>query len=1274
MESIDSPMEIIDIPVVENINNDHEIHDHDNNNNNINNNNNNNNNNGDNDIEMTSINFGDHNQTVVGMKVIAKNFSYDCSKKRILNDLNFYLEPGKMVLLLGSPGCGKTTLMKALAHTMGKKDKLVGQLHFNGKPADSRTHHRDVSYVTQEDLHVACFTVRQTLKFSADLQMKEGSTEQQKNERVDQILETLGLKEHQNTIVGNEFIRGISGGQKKRVSIGIEMVKDAKLYLLDEPTTGLDSTTSLSILKQLKETVVTRKSSCLISLLQPGIEITNLFDYLMVMSNGEIAFFGPMENAIPHFESLGFKLPSHHNPAEFFQEIVDEPWLYFPGEGEPPLRGTVEFVDAYKQSKVYTDCIDFINDTSRDAGFIFTDSVGLPEYTTSTWYQTLRCTSRAMKMEFMGTQWIKMRVLKNIVVGLMLGTLYYKLDTNQTDGRNRQGLMFYNLMFIFFSGFGAISTLFEQRDIFYQQRAVKAVSSVSPTSVIAATVSPIVLMPFILFAGFVVKKPVIPNWWVWAYWISPSKYGLEGLLINEQAGVPYHCTDEEKMPPPFVKNFAAPYPAGFQGQQICPYTNGDQFLDELHYYTEYRWKWYNLLICVGFVLVFSVLNYMFLHFVRFEHIKKNSDSERRTLKANQVRQLRSTGSQIKLPRLRNSMSRINIHLSDEDKPSGCYMEWRNLSYEVDIKRRRKSSRLRLLNGINGYVKPGMLLALMGPSGAGKSTLLDVLADRKTGGHIEGTIKINGDYRNKYFTRTSAYVEQADILLPQQTVREHIEFSALNRLPESMSFDEKQRFVDKILDTLNLRKIQDKQVGSGETSITPSQRKKVNIGIELASDPQLLFLDEPTSGLDSSAALKVMSYIKRIANSGRSIICTVHQPSTSIFKQFDHLLLLKKGGEMIYFGPMGKGSQLVLDYYSQRGQICDPLANPADFILDIANGVDPNFDPVDAFKQSQENEVMIQELDSGITPEGIKPPEFSGDYSSSVGVQFRLLMKRCFQNQIRELANMRARFFRSVLLAVVLGTTFLRIGHQQVDIFNRKSILFFCAVYGGMAAMSMIPVIKVERGFFYREQAAKVYRVWIYVFSFIVTDLPFLAASVIVFSVITYFLTHLFATPGRFFYFTLVLIFTYINYSMIGVALASVLPNEEMAYSAVGVTLAISSLFAGFMIPGPSIPKGWKWFFDINLLKYATQVLNINEFKDQRFRCTNYEGAIPIPIQNNGTTHIKYFCPFTTGEQVLESYGIEVDHLYSYFAVVVSFGLILSILTYLSFRFVRYQNK
>jgi ABC-type multidrug transport system ATPase subunit len=239
---------------------------------------------------------------------------------------------------------------------------------------------------------------------------------------------------------------------------------------------------------------------------------------------------------------------------------------------------------------------------------------------------------------------------------------------------------------------------------------------------------------------------------------------------------------------------------------------------------------------------------------------------------------------------------------------------------------------RLLDGITGNIPAAGLCAVMGPSGCGKSTLLQVLSGRVTEG-VSGIISINGVESNIGEWPTGVgYVPQDDIVLETLTVRENIAYSAMLRLPRGTKAAVRNEIVDEVIHVMRLDLVQHAQVGDvGCRGLSGGQRKRVNIGLELASDCGVLFLDEPTSGLDASSSLDILASMKTLTALGVTIIAVIHQPRYQIFNMFDHLLLLA-GGRLAFSGP----SRATIPYFEMLGYASPPQINPADFLMDAVS--------------------------------------------------------------------------------------------------------------------------------------------------------------------------------------------------------------------------------------------------------------------------------------------------------------------------------------------------
>ena len=376
--------------------------------------------------------------------------------------------------------------------------------------------------------------------------------------------------------------------------------------------------------------------------------------------------------------------------------------------------------------------------------------------------------------------------------------------------------------------------------------------------------------------------------------------------------------------------------------------------------------------------------------------------------------------------------------------------WKDVCYDIKIKKEER----RILDHVDGWVKPGTLTALMGVSGAGKTTLLDVLATRVTMGVISGDIWVDGRQRDSSFQRKTGYVQQQDLHLQTTTVREALNFSALLRQPAHIPRKEKLEYVNEVIKLLDMDEYADAVVGVPGEGLNVEQRKRLTIGVELAAKPELLlFLDEPTSGLDSQTSWAILDLLEKLKNSGQAILCTIHQPSAMLFQRFNRLLFLAAGGKTVYFGEVGQNSRILADYFEKNGaHKCPDDANPAEWMLEVIGAAPGSYTEIDwhqVWRNSPEYQEVHKELHRLETqrPQETQPratkedKESYREFAAPLGVQMWEVTYRVFSQYWRTPSYIYSKVALCLFSSLFIGFIFFRAPLTQQGLQNQMFSIF-----------------------------------------------------------------------------------------------------------------------------------------------------------------------------------------------------------------------------------------
>ncbi|MED6211664.1 hypothetical protein PIB30_075940 [Stylosanthes scabra] len=510
------------------------------------------------------------------------------------------------------------------------------------------------------------------------------------------------------------------------------------------------------------------------------------------------------------------------------------------------------------------------------------------------------------------------------------------------------------------------------------------------------------------------------------------------------------------------------------------------------------------------------------------------------------------------------------------------LTWENLWVTVADGKKRKP----ILQALTGYAQPGNLLAIMGPSGCGKSTLLDALSGRLSSSVKQtGKILING-HKQALAYGTSGYVAQDDAMLSTLTAGETLYYSAQLQFPDSMSCAEKKERADITLREMGLQDAINTRVGGwGSKGLSGGQKRRLSICIEILTRPKLLFLDEPTSGLDSAASYYVM---KRIASLSlrdgiqRTIIASIHQPSSEVFELFHDLCLLSSG-QTVYFGQASDANQ----FFASNGFPCPALHNPSDHFLRIINK-DFDQDVEEGFGSGVTAEVaidiLVKSYGSSETKNQVKNvvATISENNKGAIGkkrvnaaflTQCLVLMRRSSLRLFRDLSNYWLLLVVFIAVAISMGSMFYNIGSSNgsIQVFERERLN---GHYGIIAFLT-----------------GKIF-----------SALPYMLLISLIPGGIIYYLSGLQRGLENFVYFAAVLFAIVLWVESLMMVVGSMFPNFVAGMSIAGGIQGLTILTGGFYRLPNDLPKPfWKYpFYYISFLKYAFQGSFKNEFEGLTF--------------------------------------------------------------------------
>ncbi|GAX20870.1 ATP-binding cassette, subfamily G (WHITE), member 1 [Fistulifera solaris] len=490
-----------------------------------------------------------------------------------------------------------------------------------------------------------------------------------------------------------------------------------------------------------------------------------------------------------------------------------------------------------------------------------------------------------------------------------------------------------------------------------------------------------------------------------------------------------------------------------------------------------------------------------------------------------------------------------------------------------------TSKKTILSNCSGAAAPGQVLAIMGPSGAGKTSLMNVLAGRGT--YQGGSLTINGHLMTKRRFKSIAYVKQADIFFEHLTVADQLSYTAMLRLPESMTKAEKNQQVTAILNALRLTKVQHSPI----MLCSGGEKKRVNIGTELVTNPSILLLDEPTSGLDSSSAVSLLQLLQSLSReANRTIVTSIHQPSSAVFRSFDRLLMMSDG-KVVYFGSPVES----LDYLSRLDLACPPGYNAADHWMDLLVApVDGSEDLVKyKLQDAWDAEALALEMDAAFVDgddASVSTEARTPKYNTSWLTQYIVLTHRAMKNS-RSAIFTPLNLIKSLALGIVAGLLYFQLDYVEENINNIRSYYFFTMTFWVFDSMfGALMAFPVERAIVTQERAASSYHLSAYFMAKTTADAPVRICLPLLYMTVSYWMM---AIRND--------IVTFI--ASIGCTLLSVMAGEafgllvgasildlQHAITTMTVSMLFLMLLGGFFVE--NIPSFVEWAKYLSPFKYA----------------------------------------------------------------------------------------
>lgn len=543
---------------------------------------------------------------------------------------------------------------------------------------------------------------------------------------------------------------------------------------------------------------------------------------------------------------------------------------------------------------------------------------------------------------------------------------------------------------------------------------------------------------------------------------------------------------------------------------------------------------------------------------------------------------------------------------------GVDIAWDGFSIQRNLSRSEKKVRVKkglgtdpvtVVSKVSGVIGRGTFTTILGPSGSGKTTFLNFLSNRLyylKGLKYTGQVFINGRKRETLdYNSIAGYVMQEDVLLDNLKVRETLEFSASFKMtPEQVKLR-----VDEVIVQLSLKSCEHSNIGGFmKKGISGGEKKRVSIGVELLTDPSILFLDEPTTGLDSFNSETLIELLSKLSKKGVTVIATIHQPNSYIFALFDRMILFG-GGDIIYHG----GAEDSIEYFKGIGFECPAFSNPAEYLLELITMGDDNYE-----ENIQKLKDAIERPDFHVVEKEL--PELFHRVPAGFLKELKLLVRRSALNSLRNVVAVAAKSLANICFLLLVMAAYFGTceGSSRTSIMDRAGVIFLVLLYMAFIGANSCASLSTDKAMFIREQASKTYSPIPFYLSKLIFDIPFDQIIVIIMSFLLYLSVGLSLDhPHQIFFFTLVMLILDFTARGWGNFLLISLPYIELSSMATPFLFMIQLLFAGLFINYDSIPNYLIWLEYSSMFKYSWSAIMISEIE---YHDDDYWNGCDVPSE------------------------------------------------------------